>query len=177
MRSLKTLAAAAVAFGISGCSGMSISDDFNPGAPFSSYETFSWLPAPETGDPRVDNAIIYNRVKDAVDTQLEAKGYREVQNPGEADFLVGYHIALDGRMDMQTVNSYYGYGYGPWYYGGYRDTYVRYYDQGTMLIDIVDRRQDELVWRGTAQAEVRQQGDGRQIQEAAQKLLARFPPN
>ena len=70
MRALKTIAIAAVFFGISGCSGMSINTDFNPGAPFSSYETFSWLPAPQTGDPRLDNAIMYNRVRDAVDTQL-----------------------------------------------------------------------------------------------------------
>jgi len=177
MNTLKTIAVGAVFLTISACSGMSISTDFNPGANFSNYETFAWLPAPQTGDPRVDNAIIYNRVKDAVDTELEAKGYREVQNASEADFLVGYHIALDGRMDVQTVNSYYGYAWGPWYYGGYRDTYVRYYDQGTMLIDIVDRRADELAWRGTAQAEVRQNADGRQIGEAVQKLLARFPPN
>ncbi|MGD8726659.1 MAG: DUF4136 domain-containing protein [Gemmatimonadales bacterium] len=177
MKALKTIAVAAVGLSLAACSGMSINTDFNPGAPFDSYETFSWLPAPQTGDPRVDNAIIYNRVKTAVDAELEAKGYREVDSASEADFLVGYHIALDGRMDVQTVNSYYGYAWGPWYYGGYRDTYVRYYDQGTMLIDIVDRRQDELVWRGTAQAEVRENADGRQIQEAANKLLARFPPN
>lgn len=176
MKALSAIAGVAVVVAVTGCSGMRINSDFNPGANFSSYETYTWLPAPESGDPRLDNAIVFNRVKDAIDTELEAKGYREVANANQADFLVGYHIALDGRMDVQTVNSYYGYGYGPWYYGGYRDTYVRYYDQGSMLIDIVDRRANELVWRGSAEAEVRQNADGRQIQEAVTRMLQRFPP-
>ncbi len=180
MKLLSCAVAAAVTISLAGCSGMSIRSDFNPQADFSRYSTYAWLPAPQTGDPRVDNAILESRIKTAVDETLSAKGYRQVA-ADQATFLVGYHLSIEGRMDATTVNSYYGYGWGPWYYGpGYQNTQVRYYDQGTLLIDIVDAQAKELAWRGTAEAEVRSEmtPEKRQqrVNEAVTKILQRFPP-
>ena len=181
MKLINWAAAAAVTMSLAACSGMSIRSDFNPQADFSQYSTYAWLPAPQTGDPRVDNALIEGRIKTAVDQTLADKGYRQAA-ADQATFWVGYHLSIEGQMDVTTVNSYYGYGWGPWYYGpGYRDTQVRYYDQGTLLIDIVDAEAKELVWRGTAEAEVRAEMNPekrqQRINEAVSKILQRFPPN
>ena len=181
MRLLSGATAAAITLSLAGCSGMTIQSDYNPQADFSRYSTYAWLPAPQTGDPRVDNAILEGRIKTAVDRTLAEKGYRQVA-ADQATFWVGYHLSVQGQMDVTTVNSYYGYGWGPWYYGpGYsQNTQVRYYDQGTLLIDIVDAQARELVWRGSAEAEVRtdmtQEQRQQRVNEAVSRILQRFPP-
>ena len=60
------------------------------------------------------------------------------------------------------------------------DGYVENYDQGTLVLDIVDGRSNELVWRGTAQARIDPSNSPeerqRRINEAVRKILDRFPP-
>jgi hypothetical protein len=168
MNALRIAIAGVTAATLAGCSGMSIRSDYNPQATFDDYSTYAWMPAPTTGNPRVDNALV-------------EKGYTLTSDADNATFWVGYHLDVEGRMDVTTVNSYYGYGWGPWYGGAYRDTQVRYYDQGTLLIDIIDAEARELVWRGTAEAEVRPdmrpEDRERRLNEAIAKILERFPPN
>jgi len=180
MQVLRSAAAAAIALSLAACSGMTIRSDFNPQADFSKYTTYAWLPTPQTGNPRTDNAIVEGRIKNAVDAALQAKGYQK-GTEANADFWVGYHLNIEGQMDVTTTNNYYGYGWGRWYYApAYQSTQVRYYDQGTLLIDVVDAKAKELVWRGTAEAEVRPgvkpEESERRINEAVSKILERFPP-
>jgi hypothetical protein len=183
MQAFRRAAIAAIALSLAACSGMTVRSDFNPGADFSKYTTYAWLPAPQTGNPRTDNALVEGRIKSGVDAALAAKGYKK-GTEAEANFWVGYHLTIEGQMDVTTVNSYYGYGWGRGYYGmggaGYSDTQVRYYDQGTLLIDVVDAQAKELVWRGTGEAEVRPEmkpeDRERRLNEAIAKILERFPP-
>jgi hypothetical protein len=184
MQAIRTAATAAIALSLAACSGISVRSDYNPQADFSKYTTYAWLPAPQTGNPRTDNAIIEGRIKSGVDAALAAKGYK-LGTEANANFWVGYHLNIEGQMDVTTVNSYYGYGWGRGYYGGYGavgypSTSVRYYDQGTLLIDVVDAQAKELVWRGTGEAEVRPdmrpEDRERRLNEAIAKILERFPP-
>jgi len=47
-----------------------------------SGSTYAWAPAQtESGDPRVDNDIMRERIRTAIDTNLAAKGYRQVVRP------------------------------------------------------------------------------------------------
>jgi hypothetical protein len=115
------------------------------------------------------------RIEQAVDAVLEARGYRKVEeNP---DFRVGWLGAIEEKVDVDTINSYRGYSRGPW---GYPQTYVREYEEGTVIIDIVDGRSGQLVWRGTGQAELSQSSNPEKRQERLQKvvekILSRFPP-
>jgi len=118
-------------------------------------------------------------VREAVERTLGARGYRRVPT-GEGDFGVGYHAAIQGKIDVQTIDRYYGYGYGGWYGGYGTETYVRQYDEGTLILDIVDSRSQQLTWRGTAQAEVHADRTPEErtarIQEAVDRMLAQFPP-
>ena len=94
---------------VSGCASMQIQTDYDPAANFSGYRTYSWMPIPQTGDPRVSNAITDARIRGAVDSVLSAKGYRKLGS-GDVDFLVGYHATIEGMLNVTTVNRYYGYG-------------------------------------------------------------------
>lgn len=161
--------------------GLRVTTDYDPEAAFDGYQTYKWAERTLEGqDPRVYNDILARRIRSAIDAALEAKGYREVS--GTPDFYVAWHGAIEGRMDVQAINHYYGYGWG-WYYPGgmVQDTYVRNWDEGTLMIDIVDARGNNLVWRATGQAELDERPQSPEVQqerlnEAAVEMLAGFPP-
>jgi hypothetical protein len=176
---------------LAGCSTMEINYDYDPKASFAGLKTYAWLDEPQkmTGDPRIDdNTILRDRIHTAVDAGLAARGFRKASK--DPDFLVAYHVSLDRRQSVQTLNSYYGYspgwgyGYGasyrPGYWGGAPETYVYEYEEGTLILDVVDPKTKELMWRGSAQDEVNfkstPEKDQTQLNEAVQGMLEHFPP-
>ncbi len=168
---------------LAGCSSLNVNTDFDPTAisRVGSFQSYAWLPHPAGGDTRANNSLVEGRLMRAVDAALQAKGYRLVQsNP---DFLVGWHAGLEDRVDVQRINSYYGYRWSRWGRGGgvwTSDTYVTEYTQGTLILDIVDADANELVWRGAGEGKVNldstPQERERRIQEAVDKILEDFPP-
>jgi hypothetical protein len=177
---------------ISGCSSMEISYDVDPQANFAGLKTYQWIKEPPipTGDPRIDgNTILATRIQEAVDTGLAARGFRTVAS--DPDFLVAYHVSLDRRQSVQTLNRYYGYGpgwgygygasYRPGYWAGAPETYVYEYEEGTLILDIVNPKNKELMWRGSAQDEVHftstPEKDQTRLDEAVHKMLLKFPPS
>jgi len=169
----------AVVLVASACSsGISVRTDFDPAANFSSYRTFAWMPLPQNTDYRLNNDLVDGRIRSAIENQLQAKGYQLGPVEG-ADFKVGYHAALEGKMDVRTINSYYGYGWEQWSTIS-PQTYVDEYTEGTLVVDVVDAKSNELVWRGSGQGEVRERADPdertRRINNAIAKILAEFPP-
>jgi hypothetical protein len=166
-----------------GCRTVSVSADWDQNHDFSGYRTFGWLHAqqPETGDFRIDNPLVDKRIREAIDKTLQARGYEKVGDTG-ADFLVGYHLDVEKRLDVQTMNTYYGYGrHGRWGGVGYPQTYVNEYEQGSLVIDVADTSRRELVWRGTGTRRVSQSSSPEKSSQVTDKavaeILARFPPN
>ncbi len=168
------------------CAGIETSTNYDPTAmdKLSGYRTYSWLPQPRGQEnTRVYNPIVETRVKQAVDQELASRGYRKVeQNP---DFQIGWQGAIDKKLDVQTVDRYYGYSWGSWYSPYYMgavapETYVREYEQGTLILDIVDASSNQLVWRGTAQAELSSSSSvskrQERLNEAVHDTLKDFPP-
>jgi hypothetical protein len=172
---------------LTACSSMRFASDHDPDAVnrMQEYRTYDWLPT--EGNVVVDasratSEFLPKRIKHTIDDQLASNGY-QLAAGGGADFLVGYHVSTAGKLDATTVNTYYGYGYG---WGGWyapamaTNTYVHEYTEGTLLIDVVDAQANELVWRGTAQAEVSEtdspQQTNQKIAAAVEGILARFPP-
>jgi hypothetical protein len=184
MQRLKLALSFVAAVSVVACSGVKYRSDFDPQASFSGFNTYSWADRTPTGDddPRVYNDIVDGRIKLAADRALEAKGYRKVtDNP---DFYVAWHGAIDGKMNVTTINSHYGYGWGWYGYGrmgmGASQTYVNEWDEGTLLIDVIDGGTNNLVWRGTATAELRESRSADEAQRRLDDILAnlfdRFPP-
>jgi hypothetical protein len=117
---------------------------------------------------------VVQRVGAAVEAGLKAKGY--LQAEGAPDFLVATYVGRQSRIQVTD----WGYGYGPrgaWYGGGV-DVYQ--YEQGSLVLDIVDARTKKLVWRGTATAIIdpgaSPEERTKRINEAVAKMLEDFPP-
>jgi len=164
-----------------GCSGVKVRTDYDPAADFIALHTYAWLPTPreKTGDPRIDDPLINARIKRAVDYTLVAKGFSQAEAE-KADFHVTFYVGIDRKLDVTTMPRAYGY-YGRWggVYGG-ATTYVDQYDVGTLLIDVIDRERNQLVWRGVGEARLRHsrtpEESERRIQKTVEAIFKSFPP-
>jgi hypothetical protein len=126
----------------------------------------------------VDNALLDSRVRSAVDRELAARGLEQL--PSGGDLGVVYHAAIEGRMDVYNVDRSYGYRpYWGWAGPVYTETHVRYFDEGTLILDLVDMSTQKLVWRASAQAEVNERADPetrtQRLNEAVARMLEGFP--
>jgi hypothetical protein len=165
-----------------GCATMDISTDWDPAVDFTTLRTYAWGKSAEPDDPRGNDSLIEGRVRTAVDRELAARGYA-LEQGGSVDFVVSYFAAVESKLDVRVLNDYYGYrpGWGSYDYGAGSRTYVREYDQGTLVLDIANPDTSKLYWRGTAQTEVTDAATPAEseaiINEAVTKMLERFPPD
>jgi hypothetical protein len=177
------------------CSGLTSSSDYDPARldAMRTYQTWDWAYASDgsvgdirSSDRAIDDPLMDKRMRGLVESSLLNKGYHRVEG-GDPDFRVGYHVSLNGRLDVSYVNTYYGYGWGG-YWGPYGPSFgyvqttpsVQEYREGTLIIDIVDGQANELAWRGVVQGEVHEKRDADERQEALARAideaLKDFPP-
>ena len=180
MKCTQAMAVSLITVTIAGCSRVTVTTDHDPSAHFGTLHTYAWRPGPQQGvdDPRFDSTLIDKRVRAAVDRVLAAKGYRTAAPGSTAGFLVGYHAVVRQRTSVQTINSWYGYRVGGW--RGGPPTYAHDYEEGTLLIDVIDPATMKLLWRGSGTAVVDPSTGAekreRRINEAVDEILAKFPP-
>lgn len=164
-----------------GCSTLRVTTDYDPDADFSGWRSFAWLSdrPMQGGDPRLHNDLVDARVRGAVDRALAERGFEKAPE-ASADFLVAYYVGLETRIDVRTVHNSARYSRRGWSGGVATSTQVRQYEMGTLLLDMLDPTDRRLVWRGSANARIRERSDpaqrAQQIDEAVQSILDRFPP-
>lgn len=163
---------------LSACTQFKIRTDYDSAADFRALRTYAWRPERPlpSGDARFDNSLIDAQVRAAVERVLTAKGYAK-EPSARPDFLVGYHAVVKSKTDVQTIDRTYGYrGVG---FGDPR-LHVRTYDEGTLLIDVVDPATMKLLWRGSATGVVREktapEKREQRINDAVAEILEKFPP-
>ena len=124
--------------------------------------------------------VVDGRIRRAVSENLAAKGLEAVPTES-ADLLVTYYASLSSQLRMHT--TYWGHGWGPYWpysYGfwpGWGATTIHPYHEGTIIVDIVDRKLNQLVWRGAiSRALTRSSSSETRINEAMHRVLEGFPP-
>jgi hypothetical protein len=172
----------------SACSSVRTSYDFDPDADFSAWRTYAWYrsESPATGDPRLDNPLLHERIEAAIDRTLGERGHARVQDR-TPDFYVNYHLSTEQRLDVRTMNR--GYVGGPhgvrwggagWGGVGWTETRVDQYEEGTLVIDFVDAAKRRLVWRGSGTRRLSSNPEPDQVtkrvNEAVDEILSQFPP-
>jgi hypothetical protein len=183
MRSFTITLTAAASLVMVACSSTTVNTDYDHQADFSSYSTFSWSGAlePDERPTRGASQIIDGRIRRALAGDLTAKGYSQ-KAPGEADLEVAYYTSLSSQLRMYNTGWGYGSGYGPrWGYGysywpGWNMTTVSTYLEGTIIIDIIDREENQLVWRGVVNSTLsKKSSSDEKINKAMTRVLAEFP--
>ena len=160
---------------LTGCSTINVKSTYDETVDFRAYATYSYMDQPaDLQGLAAGNDILAGRIERAVDGQLAANGYRKIEN-GTPDFYVVFHAGAQQRVSGATIDNYgYGYGYGLWGRSG--DVRVQRYTEGALVVDIVDAKKKELVWRGSAQGAVNPNKGPEQLNEAVAKLFEEFPP-
>lgn len=180
MTSLRFLAAGAIVLLMAGCaSGPDVRGDFDPAADFGRFRTFGFVEqaGTDTGDAR---SITTTLLQNAAAREMEARGYVRSETP---DLVINFHGRLEERVDIQSRPApsmgptwgYRGWAGSPW--GGTEVT-TRRYNVGTLVIDLVDLEQRQMVFQGSAQDTVTrqmQQNREQTINDAVAQIFARFP--
>jgi hypothetical protein len=149
--------------GGAGCSSVRVASDWDRQYDFSGLHAYSWARTKEGAeDPRLP--FLDRRIRQAVDAELAARGYAARESGG--DFLVVYHIKVHDRVDVVA--------YGP-RWNRWHD--VNAYKEGTLVLGIVDRARDEIVWTGWGEGIVSERGPSEEaVRSAVAKILKDFPP-
>jgi hypothetical protein len=148
--------------------------DFDRSVEIHRNSTYTWLDnknIESRNNPFYYNELNDKRVKAAVDRELLSKGYLLSEKP--AQLIVHYHIVIENRTSIQT--DPYGYNYG--LYWTRKQTDVYRYREGTLIVDFMDARNCDLIWRGSAtsildQEELITEGT---INEGVAKIFKSFP--
>ena len=100
MKTRKWICLMVILLGITGCSGIRVSQDYDPNTRFGQLTTFAWAsPTQEkTGDPRIDNPLLDERIRAAVTRALTQKGYTLTMDRAPT-FSVRYRYLLHQRLD------------------------------------------------------------------------------
>ena len=178
MRTSVPLCSILLAVCAAACSTPTVGYDYERGTNFGAYHTYAWIMGAQeaTGDRRVDSSLVDARIRTAIDSQLRTKGYLASAN-GSPDFFVAYHAGLKDMMKGASTQSYIG----DRAHGTFTTlSDIQSYNEGTLLIDIVDAKSQQLVWQASAKADVDQslgpkERDAR-VNSVVRAMLAHFPP-
>ena len=176
MRKQALLVTALAALAGAGCATMIVSSHLERTIDFSNYVTYDWGPPDNlpVGDPRLDNNEFFqDHLQGAIEKKLVAKGYQRAA-AGAADLLVHYHASVNQKVDVYAVDNQYGYCYGNC------EPQFSDYEQGTLVIDVVDARTSKVVWRGWAQHVMNGVIDNqdrldKEVDEAVTKMMVLLP--
>jgi hypothetical protein len=165
-------------------SAQDVRTNYMPGTDFSKYHTYAWVDEVK-GVPRVGgqpDQILDAQVKQAVDSQMAAKGITKVVDGNKADLLLGYQLAIDREMQINGFANGWG-GWSGWSpLGGGLNSFsatTSTINIGTFVLGMYDRSAKKLVWIGAAQHTIepskKQEKNQERLNKGAQKLLKDFP--
>lgn len=158
--------------------------DFDQSADFYRYKTFAWGESDvKVSNPLYDSDLINDRIRKTVEKEFSRRGIvRSVDNP---DFLVQYHTYTEEKQRTSSAYPYgyrfYPYGFIPFGFGWYPAFMVppypetRQYTEGTLILDIIDNRTDELIWRGSVSGNVDASALKKQIEKGIRAIMKKYP--
>ena len=108
----------------------------------------------------------------AVEAQLTAKGMTKVES--DPDLIVIYNATTDTQKQLNWSGMS---GFGR-FGGGMGSAQVDNITQGQLIVDIVDTKAKQFLWRGTANDTVSNdpQKTQKTITKAVTKMFQKFPP-
>jgi hypothetical protein len=150
-------------------SAQQVKTDYDRGANFGPYKTFSWEHV-KTQDP-----LLVDRIKSSVDATLAAKGWTEVQSGGDISI-----VAVEITREHQTLKTFYDGLGGHWGWQGFNETTTttETYQVGTLIVDLFDAKTKKLVWRGAASETLSNNSEKniKNLDKGVEKMFKHFPP-
>jgi hypothetical protein len=186
MRATPVLTAAVLVTLVACASVPQVRTAVSPDGGVGSLHTFSILPAPRhvgagegPNDPMRANSGSNRALRNALLQGFASRGYGVADS--SPDFAVAYYATTKDKLDI--MRSDYGYAWWPrWWHGwGLRGpvgpTETTEYGSGTVVVDVIDAKTRELLWRGKGLARVSDDERGYELdlQKTVTAIVARFP--
>jgi hypothetical protein len=160
---LASLAISTVAFALP-----DVSVDYDHHVNFTSYHTYYWERV-KTTDP-----LWESRVQDAVDQELQKKGWQRVDNGGEVAIT-----AVGSAYNQKEYQTFYD-GMGGWGWGGFGETTTQTvnFPVGSLVIDLYDTHNKQLIWRAVSSDSLSNnpQKNEKKLDKEVNKMFDHFPP-
>ena len=177
MRRAAALFAVLALVAAAGCSTLETSVDWDRTKDFSGYKTWAWK-----DDGSITNDLLAKRIQNGIAAELASKGLtRADANP---DLWIAVHARLSKQTRVDYYNSGWGYGWYGGYYGGgmtMSTATVREIPVGTLIVDLVDAKRKDLVWRGIATDTLKPERSPDEKEKALGAALAKlfqdYPPS
>jgi Domain of unknown function (DUF4136) len=149
--------------------------DYDHTANFSQYNSYSW------GKVQTSNPFFVTRIQQAVDKQLQAKGWKLMPTGGSVTVF-----ATDNIHDQQQVQTMYdnmgggwggGWG-GPGFGTGIATTTTTNQNVGNLVIDLFEGSSKNLLWRGLATENLSSNADRntKMVDGDINSMFKNFPP-
>ncbi len=149
---------------------LDVQTGFDPKFPLSQLKSFNFAKQDrKPPDGLAANLRAENLIRENLELEFSAIGMEKVR--AEADFLFAFYAKSVLRTRWQTPS-----GGGPGSSGNAAPTG---YEVGTLVVDIVDRKSNQVVWRGIATKTLSPNQDkaNQAVREACMKLAKQFKKN
>lgn len=162
----------------------------------SNYQTFAYLPNSNVNLPnkRYNDETVNTTIIDAINMNMKNVGYTLDRDNPDLLVLVSTKTNLERDTSTQPVYARYPYTagvttvspfYSPYYYRGYNnfagtavvgydtDTYT--YQEGTLVINLVDRQTKQTVWKGVSSKNIYNETTNEAIIGLVDQIFSEFP--
>lgn len=158
-----------------------IYSDYNTSVDFHSYKSFGFFEKIETD--RHYESLVSQYLKDATIAEMTKRGF--VFTDEEPDLLVNFNTNVEQKQKVHErpvfdKTTYYGYRNNRFTYDVWPtyEIYIENYEEGTLNIDMVERKSNKMVWEGIAVGRV-SKNEKQNIQEVIKKVVieiySKFP--
>lgn len=181
-RTYLATSAALVVFGASAIA--DVRTDYDHGANFANYHTYSW------GQVKTDNPLYVDRIKDEINKNLQAKGWQMVPSGGATTIFATGSIKNEQQLET-TYNDLgggwgggwgfrrfggFGGGFGP---GGFGESTTTPVNQpvGNLVVDVFDSSNHNLLFRGISNENINKNADKntKNLNKDINKMFDKFP--
>lgn len=167
----------------------------NPsGNDLSNYKSFAYLPNTnvEVVGKNYSDTLVNRAIVEAVKLNLIEEGMELDRDEPDLLVLISTSTNIEVETETEPIYATYPYQYrstvvnpyyGPYYYRGYPsysgvvgyNTSTYSYKEGTVVIDLIDRKTKKTVWKGIASDEIYSQANNAAIREMVDDIFDEFP--
>jgi hypothetical protein len=151
--------------------------DMEPGIDLAKYRTFAFFDGVST-DVGGYTSLYSAQLKQSTRRELERLGFTYAES--DPELRINFFLrVIDKQRLSSTPSGYYSYRagrYGTW--GGYPYVETVEYREGTLSIDLVDAKRNQLVWQGVAEGEVKDESmkkPGPALDKVVTQVFSNFP--
>lgn len=156
------------------CATVQVSTDYDRQVNFNNYQSYAFY------KPGIDKAEISDldkrRILRAIDANLSEKGMIKSENP---DLLISFFTKEHQRINIYNNHFGYNWYWNPYWVGGYHGGTVSTDTEGTLFIDIIDVKTNNLIWQGMGKGTLQTQNIDKKeakINQIVSEILKKYPP-